>query len=86
MHRFYFKIFAFVQRIFKNVNPAAQGRLKVIGGVLTQHHEAGHFPAAPALPVVYSPGNSSPPGCAAPSCGGCAGWASGLTAQIAAGS
>lgn len=34
MHWFYFEIFAFVQRIFKNVNPAAQGRLKVIGGSL----------------------------------------------------
>lgn len=52
--------------------------------VLTRHRGAGHSPVAPAPPVVCSPGSSSPPGYAAPSCGGCAGWASGSAAQTAA--
>lgn len=51
--------------------------------VLTRHHGAAHSPGAPAPPGVCSPGSSSLPGHAAPSCGGCAGWASGSAAQIA---
>lgn len=54
--------------------------------VLTQHRGAAHSPGAPVPPVVCSPGNSSLPGCAAPSCAGYAGWASGSAAQTDASS
>lgn len=54
--------------------------------VLTQHRGAARSPGAPAHPAACSPGSSSPQGCAAASCGGCAGWASESAARIAAGS
>lgn len=52
--------------------------------VLTQHRVAARSPGAPSPPVVCSLGSSFLPGCEAPSCAGCVGWASGSAAQIAA--
>ncbi len=54
--------------------------------VLTRHHGAARSPGAPAPPAVCSPGSFSLPGCAAPSCAGCAGLAFGSAAQTAAAS
>lgn len=54
--------------------------------VLTQRHEAGRSPEARAPPGVCFPGSSSPPGCAAPDCEGCAGWASGSGVRTGAAS
>lgn len=79
-----FPLCVLVQMIFYVGAQGTSGEVKGQSRGLTQHRGAARSPGAPAPPAVCSPGNSSLPGCAAPNCGGCAGWASGSAAQRAA--